>query len=54
MKNIRDLTNKIVKPIDEVTDLLNDKTRAQVHKVIQKITQKIKKITKVVCLAIHC
>lgn len=45
MKNIRDLTNKIVKPIDEVTDLLNDKTRAQVHKVIQKINDMLEKLT---------
>tara|TARA_B100001063_G_scaffold244636_1_gene277927 strand:- start:466 stop:1029 length:564 start_codon:yes stop_codon:yes gene_type:complete len=45
MKNIRELTTKIVKPIDEVTDLLNDKTRAQVHKVIKKVNDMLEKLT---------
>lgn len=45
IKNIRDLTTKIVKPIDEITDLLNDKTRAQVHKVIQKINNMLETLT---------
>ena len=45
MKNIRDLTDKLVKPIDEVTDLLNDKTRAQVHKVIEKINRMLQTLT---------
>lgn len=45
IKNIRDITQKLVKPIDEVTDLLNDKTRAQVHKIIQKINEMLKTLT---------
>ena len=45
MKNIRELTAKLIKPIDEVTDLLNDKTRAQVHKIIQKINEMLKTLT---------
>ena len=45
IKNIRDITQKLIKPIDEVTDLLNDKTRAQVHKIIQKINEMLKTLT---------
>eukprot|EP00944_MAST-04C_sp_MAST-4C-sp1_P003593 g3593.t1 len=45
IKNIRDITRKLIKPIDEVTDLLNDKTREQLHKVIEKINKMLQTLT---------
>lgn len=45
IKNIRDITHKLVEPIDEVTDLLNSETREQVHKVIEKINKMLQTLT---------
>ena len=45
IKNIRDITRKLIKPIDAVTDLLNDETRQEVHKVIEKINRMLQTLT---------
>ena len=45
IKNIRDITRKLIKPIDEVTDLLNDETREQLHQVIEKINKMLQTLT---------
>ena len=45
IKNIRTLTESLVKPIDEVTDLLNDKNRRIVHDIISKINRMLKTLT---------
>jgi len=45
IKNIRTLTESLVKPIDEVTDLLNDKNRKIVHDIISKINRMLKTLT---------
>ena len=45
IKNIRDITRKLIKPIDEVTDLLNDETRKKVHTVIEKINRMLQTLT---------
>ena len=45
IKNIRALTDSLVKPIDEVTDLLNDKNRQMVHDIVEKINRMLKTLT---------
>lgn len=45
IKNIRALTNSLVKPIEEVTDLLNDKNRRMVHEIVAKINKMLKTLT---------
>ncbi len=45
IKNIRTLTESLVKPIDEVTDLLSDKNRKIVHDIISKINRMLKTLT---------
>ena len=34
-----------MKPIDEVTDLLNDKNRQMVHDIVEKINRMLKTLT---------
>ena len=45
IKNIRALTDSLVKPIEEVTDLLNDKNRQMVHDIVEKINRMLKTLT---------
>jgi hypothetical protein len=45
IKNIRALTTSLVKPIEEVTDLLNDKNRRMVHEIVAKINKMLKTLT---------
>ena len=45
IKNIRALTDSLVKPIDEVTDLLNDKNRQMAHDIVEKINRMLKTLT---------